>query len=162
VSLELLAQVSQIAGAIIFLIAVILIWNRFIAPAVQGYQQSKNAELAEAEARRERIRADAAAARGEVERADADAREIVARSAAAAERERRKAIEEAKADAQRLVRNAEGELDRARLAARDRLRIELIEKALAKARAEAPARVSDATDQKLVELTIDDVTKGNV
>ena len=159
-SLELLAQWSQIAGAVIFVIAIVLIWNKFIAPGVQAYQAAKNAELAENEKRRENIRADVAAARAEVERADAEVREITARSLTAAQHDRERAIAEAQADAERIVRNAEGELERARLAARDRLRIEFIEKALAKAREEAPSRVSDAANGKLVDETVQNLVRG--
>jgi F0F1-type ATP synthase membrane subunit b/b' len=159
-SLEQLAQWSQIVGAILFLIAVFVIWNKFIAPAVKGYQAAKNAELADTEARREHIRADVAAARAEVERADADCKEIASRSAVAAEHDAAKAVADAKADAERIVRNAEGELERARLAARDRLRIEFIEKALAKARAGAAGRVSDTANRQLVDATVEDLVRG--
>lgn len=158
-NLHLLAQVSQIVGAIVFLIAVILIWNKWIAPGVKAYQAAKNAELTEAESRRERIRADLGTARSELERADDDAREIRARGELVVKRDRERALQEAHTEAERIVRNAEGELERARLAARDRLRIEFIEKALAKARAEAPARVSDATNTALVESTVSDLVK---
>ena len=159
-SLESLAQWSQIVGAVIFVVAIVVIWNKYVAPGVKAYQQSKNAELAEAELRREHIRADVAAARAEVERADAECREITARSLTAAQHDRERAIAEAKADAERIVRNAEGELERARLAASDRLRIEFIEKALAKAREEAPARVSDAANGKLVDETVQNLVRG--
>ncbi len=161
-SLETLAQVSQIVGAVIFFIAVVVIWNKFIAPGVKSYQQSKNAELAEAEARRERMRADVEAARGEIARADDDCREIRARIDLMIQRDKRKTVEEARHEAERLVRNAEGELDRARIAARDRLRIEFIEKALAKARDDAPARITPATDRALVDRTVEDLARGRV
>lgn len=159
-SLEQLAQWSQIAGAVVFIVAIVWIWNKFIAPGVKAYQAAKNAELADALARLDHIRADLAAARAEVERADEDCREILSRVDLVVHRERTKAIDEANADAERIVRNAQGELDRARLAARDRLRIEFIEKALAKARTEAPARVSDATNRQLVNATVDDLVRG--
>ncbi len=159
-SLETLAQVSQIVGAVGFVIAIVVIWSKFIAPGVKGYQQAKNAELAEAEARREHMRQDVAAARAEIERADEDCREIRARIDRVSERDKRKTVEDARHEAERIVRNAEGELERARIAARDRLRIEFIEKALAKARAEAPARVSESADRKLVEETVGDLARG--
>jgi F0F1-type ATP synthase membrane subunit b/b' len=159
-NLEQLAMWSQIAGAVIFLIVTVLIWQKYIAPAVKGYQASKNAELAEAEARRERMRADVAAARGDIETAEAEAGMIRERVASAVEHDRARTIEEAKAEAARIVRNAEGELERARLAARDRLRVEFIEKALAKARADAPQRVSDTVNEKLVGETVDDLVRG--
>jgi F0F1-type ATP synthase membrane subunit b/b' len=159
-NLEQLAIMSQIAGAVIFLICAVLIWNKYIAPGVKAYQAAKNAELAEAEARRERMRADVTAARAEIEAADQVARMMRERAAAAIEQEHLKAIAEAEAEAVRLVRNAEGELERARLAAFGRLRIEFIEKALAKARAEAPRRVTDQIDHKLVETTVNDLVRG--
>ena len=159
-SLESLAMWSQIVGAVVFLIVAVIIWNKYIAPGVKTYQAAKNAELAEVEARRERMRADATAARAEIDAADADAQMIRERAASAAEHERTKTLEEARAEAVRIVHNAQGELERARLAARDRLRIEFIEKALAKARAEAPQRVGDGIDKKLVEETIADLTRG--
>jgi F0F1-type ATP synthase membrane subunit b/b' len=159
-SLETLAQWSQIAGAVVFVIAIVLIWNKYIAPGVKAYQASKNAELADAEARREHIRADVAAARGEVERADEDCREIASRVGLVAKREREKSLAEAHAEADRIVRNAEGELERARFAARDRLRIEFIEKALAAARAAAAGRVSEDANRALVAGTVDDLVRG--
>ncbi|HEX3464086.1 MAG TPA: hypothetical protein VHS78_08570 [Candidatus Elarobacter sp.] len=159
-NLELLARWSQIVGAILFVIAIVLIWKKYIAPGVAAYQAAKNAELADAEARREHIRADVAAARAEVERADEDCREITSRVDVVVKREREKSLAEARAEAERVVRNAEGELERARLAARDRLRIEFIEKALAKARGEAATRVSEDANRKLVAGTVDDLVRG--
>ena len=159
-SLEALAQWSQIVGAIIFVIAIVLIWNKYIAPGVKAYQAAKNAELADAEARREHIRADVAAARAEVERADADCREITSRVDVVNDREREKSLADAHAEAERIVRNAEGELERARIAARDRLRIEFIEKALAKARDEAAGRVGEDANRTLIAGTVDDLVRG--
>ena len=159
-NLEALAMWSQIAGAVVFVICVVLIWNKWIAPGVKAYQESKNAEIAEAESRRERLRAAVADARAEVERAEADARMIRERVAAAAETDRTRILAEANADAERLVRNAEGELERARMTARGRLRIEFIEKALVKARSLAASRVDAAVDEKLVRELIDGVAGG--
>jgi F0F1-type ATP synthase membrane subunit b/b' len=159
-NLEQLAMWSQIAGAVVFVIAVVLIWNKYIAPGVKSYQAAKNAELAEAEARREHMRADCAAAHASIEAAEADASMIRERAQSAAVHDRTKTVQEATAEAQRIVRNAEGELERARLAARARLRIEFIEKALAKARAEAGGRVSDTVNKQLVDTTVDDLVRG--
>jgi F-type H+-transporting ATPase subunit b len=159
-SLQLLAQWSQIVGAIIFLIAVVAIWNKWIAPSVKAYQAAKNAEIAEAESRRERMRAAVAEARAEVERADADARTIQLRIVSTVEAERARILADAKAEADRIVRNSEGELERERLAAGDRLRIEFIERALAKARTEAVSRIDPAVDERLVTKTVEDLTRG--
>ena len=159
-NLQLLAQWSQIVGAIVFFIAVVAIWNKWIAPGVKAYQAAKNAEIAEAESRRERMRAAVAEARGEVERADADARTIQLRIVSTVEAERARILADAKAESERIVRNADGELERARLAARDRLRIEFIEKALARARGDAVSRIDAKLDERLVIKTVEDLTRG--
>jgi|SRR5947209_1822131 len=151
---------SQVAGSVAFLIVLILMFRKYMIPAVLANQAARNAQLAEAEARRVRVQTEAAQARGEIEAADRDAAEIRNRVARVTERDRAHALDEAKAEGERLVRNAEGELERARLAARDRLRIELIEKALAKARAQAAGRVSDGVNKALVDATVDDLARG--
>ncbi len=151
---------SQVAGSAAFLLVLILLFRKYLVPAVDANEKARNAQLAEAEARRTRIRNEASKARGEIEVADREATEIRARSAHLIEVDHTRSLAEATSEGQRLVRNAEGELERARLQARDRLRIELIEKALAKARADAPQRVSAAVDHALVETTIADLTRG--
>jgi len=161
VSLEMLAIWSQIAGAIVFLVLLVWLFNKYMAPAIATYTANKNAEIREQEQRRERMRADVGDAQAELTRADEDVREIRARQDVAQKREREAAVAAARGEAERIVRNAEGELERARLAARDKLRIELIEKALQKARAEAQQRIDDATNVKLVEATVDDLARGN-
>jgi F0F1-type ATP synthase membrane subunit b/b' len=160
VSLELLAQWSQIAGAVVFVVVILLVWRRWIAPAVQSYQEAKNAELAEAEARRERMRADAAAARADAEHVGVETRTIRERAAADAEHERKRILAEAQDEAERLVRNAKGEIERARMAARDRLRIEFIEKALIQARKQAAGVVDDAVNAALIEETVATLVHG--
>ncbi|HEY6237515.1 MAG TPA: ATP synthase F0 subunit B [Candidatus Elarobacter sp.] len=151
---------SQVAGSVAFLIVLILLFRKYLIPAVDANEKARNAQLAEAEARRTRIQTEAAQARGEIEVADRDAAEIRTRVVRVIERDHAHAVAEATAEGERLVRNAEGELERARLAARDRLRIELIEKALAKARAQAAGRVSDAVDKALVDKTVADLARG--
>ena len=161
-SLETLAQWSQIAGAVIFVILAVVLWNKYLSPAVKSYTASRNAELQQTEERRERLKREADEAVAAVAAAERDASEIRGRVDGEAGRDRAKALAEADAEAARIVRNAEGELERARLAARDRLRIEFIEKALARAREEAPRRISGAVDEKLVESTVADLTRGTI
>jgi F-type H+-transporting ATPase subunit b len=157
---EQIALWSQVAGSVAFAIVLVLMFRKYLIPAVKANQDARNAQLADAEARRARIQAEAGKARGEIEAADRDAAEIRSRVERVTERDRTHMLDEAKAEGERLVRNAEGELERARLAARDRLRVELIEKALAKARADAAGRVSGAVNQALVEATVADLTRG--
>jgi F0F1-type ATP synthase membrane subunit b/b' len=156
-NLDMLAIISQISGALIFVVCAVWMFNRWAQPAIVRYQAGKNAELADAESRREQIKAACNSARTEIERAEEDALEIRSRVQAVARRERAHALKQAQAEAERIVRNAGGELERARLIARDHLRIEFIEKALVKARTVAAGRVDAAIDGRLVEATVADV-----
>ena len=153
---------SQVLGAVVFLIVLILLFRKYLIPAVEANERARNAEIAESEARRERVRAEAAAARAEVEGAQRDAAEIRARVDTVVKREHDQLVAEAQADGERMVRNAQGELERARMAARDRLRVELIEKALLQARAQAAGRVDARTNTRLVNETVDDLSRGKI
>lgn len=157
---EQVALWSQVAGAIAFLVVVILLFRKYLMPAVKANQDARNAEIAEAEARCERLKAERAKAREDLSKAERDAAEIRQRVVMVEKREREKLLADTKHEGERLVSNAQGELARARMAATDRLRIELIEKALRKARVEAAVRVDDATNARLVESVLTDLTRG--
>ena len=159
-NLELLAQWSQIAGAAIFVVVTIVVWRRWIAPAVQSYQDAKNADLAAAEARRDRMQSEADEARVDAEQAEAEARMIGERAKSDADAERKRILAEAQEESERLVRNANGEIARARMAARERLRIEFIEKALIRARSQAVDTLDDAANESLIEETVDTLVRG--
>jgi len=157
--LEVIAQYSQIIGAIVFVVVIVWMFRKFILPALASYEQAKNAEIAEAEARREKMKADVGAARAEVEIAGRDAVSIEERAKADAASEHDRIIAAAKDDAARIIRNAEGELERARMSARATLREELVRKALESARTSATARVDAQTNARLVAGTIDNVER---
>jgi F0F1-type ATP synthase membrane subunit b/b' len=134
---ESLAVWSQVLGSFAFIIVLVWLFVRFVAPAVVASQQRKNAELAEAERRRDAARLDVEAARAERTSADASVAGILDRAKRDSERERERLVADANAEGERLIRNAEGELGRARYAARSRLRTELIAKAVEIAQAAA-------------------------
>ncbi|HEX3468390.1 MAG TPA: hypothetical protein VHT05_09960 [Candidatus Elarobacter sp.] len=157
---ETVALWSQVAGAVAFLVVLILLFRKYLIPAVKANEQARNAEVADAEKRLARMREGCDKAADEVATAERDAAEIRGRVAAVTARERERTLADATAEGNRLVHNAEGELGRARMVARDRLRVEFIEKALARARAEAPARVDAGLNGKLVERTVDDLARG--
>ena len=159
---EAVALWSQVVGSVAFLVVLILAFRKYLIPAVVANQKARNAEITDAETRVKRIKTECAHARASIEEADRDAIEIRSRAETVAHREHDHLIAEAKADGERVIHNAEGERDRARMAARDRLRIEFIEKALAKARTEAPARVTDEINHELVDLTVADLARGNL
>jgi F-type H+-transporting ATPase subunit b len=156
---EALAVWSQVVASVLFLGVMIYVWIRFIAPAVGASRLRKNAELAEAERRRDAARAQVEAAQRELDLADADARAIRARAQADATRLHEAMLAEAAAEGERLVRHAEGELERGRAEAREQLRSELLQHAMQIAR-DAASRLDEATDRRLVADAVDVAEKG--
>jgi F-type H+-transporting ATPase subunit b len=158
---EQLARWSEILGGIAFLVAAYVLFRRFMLPMVEAAAVARNADLVNAEHRRDQLRADVAAARMQVEEAGREAEAIRERGRHDAQRERERIIAEAHAEGTRLLANARGELERSRLVARDQLRIELIERALTRARAIANERLDDALNGRLIAKTVDELTEGN-
>jgi F-type H+-transporting ATPase subunit b len=152
---EHLAQWSEIVGGFAFIAAAVLLFQKYVAPAVRGIQIAGNADLVEAEHRRDALKAEVGKARAELEAADRDARTIKERAQADAGRERERLLSEAQADGERAITNARGELARARLAARAHLRAQLIGRALERARATAAERIDVATNARLVSSTVE-------
>jgi F0F1-type ATP synthase membrane subunit b/b' len=153
---EGLATWSQVVASIAFLIVLIYLWRRFLTPAVVASQHRKNAELLDTERRRDEAKAGIGAARAEAADADADARAITERGQSEADATRERMLHEGRAESDRLLRNAEGELERGRSAARERLRDDLLQKAVAIAR-RAALDVDDATNRRLVSEAVDTV-----
>ncbi len=156
---DALALWSQVIGSIAFIIVIVWLFVRFVAPAVVASQERKNAELAEAERRRDAAGEAVEVARRELQTASGDADAILQRAGADAVREREHILREARAEGERVVRNAEGELGRSRGAARDRLRSELIAQALRIAR-EAAAGVDPAANARIVGGIINQIERG--
>ena len=157
---DLIAQWSEIIGGIGFVAVAVWLFRKFALPAVRSAAVASNANLVNAEARREELRAAVEAAKAERETAQREATAIGARAIVDAERVAADIVTEARNDGAKLVLNAGGEIDRARNAARDQLRIEFIEKALLRARALATAQLDAATDTRLVNKTVDDLSSG--
>jgi F0F1-type ATP synthase membrane subunit b/b' len=157
---DLIAQWSEIIGGIAFVIVAVWLFRKFALPAVRSGEIARNADLVNAEQRRDDLRAEVEAATAERDTALRDAQAIAVRAQADAQRLADAIVADARREGTRLVQNAEGELERARIAARDQLRIEFIEKALLRAREIAGTRVTEAIDTRLVEKTVDDLSAG--
>jgi F0F1-type ATP synthase membrane subunit b/b' len=141
---------SQVISSILFFGVLVWLWVRFIQPAVLAAQDNSNRQIAEAERHRDEAKAALDVLGGEIDGAKRDAELIVARATAQAEREYAASIAEANDMGERALRNAGGELDRARASARDQLRVELLDRALAQARTEAARRVDATMNAALV------------
>jgi len=156
---EEIAVWSQVVASVLFIIALVVIWNRFIAPAVLASQARKNGELAELEKRRDEARAEVEVAQREIASADGDVRSIEQRASADAARLHDKLLADARSEGERLMHGAEGELERARAAARESLRTELLERAMQIAREHA-TRLDDGINRRLVGDAVDSAERG--
>jgi F0F1-type ATP synthase membrane subunit b/b' len=150
---------SQVVASLLFLAVLVYLWVRFIAPAVVASQLRKNAELFDAEKRRDEARDRASVAATEIANAEADAKAILARAQGDASRLHDRIVSEARAEGERLARNAGGELERSRAVARGELRAELLERALGIAR-ERAATIDPATDRRLVDEALETAEAG--
>jgi F0F1-type ATP synthase membrane subunit b/b' len=155
-----IAKWSQVVCAIVFLIFLIWAVRKYLVPAIESAAKARNAELAAAEKHRDAMKTEVAQARAGVEAADRDALAIANRAKEDAARERQRILDEAKADGERTVRNAEGELGRGRIAANAALRAEFIDRALTLARKEAAAKIDDRENLRLVNNTVDSLSGG--
>jgi F0F1-type ATP synthase membrane subunit b/b' len=146
---EAIAEWSQVFSAILFLAVLVWMWVKFIQPAVLAAQAAQNARINEAERHRDEAKAALEGLQREIGVAQQDALAIKDRIASLVAAEREAVLREAREAGERALRDAEGELARARAAARGRLRDELVEKALGLARENAARRIDAAADKKL-------------
>ncbi len=160
VDYEQIAKWSDIISAILFLAVLVWLWMKYIAPAVMSAQANQNRLLAEAERHRDEAKAALELLRQEIEGAKHDAQLIAQRAADQATHESETTITEANEAGERALRNARGELERARAAAREQLREELAAKALDLARRKAENRVDGGVNARLVDRFVASLEHG--
>lgn len=156
---EHIAEWSQIISAILFVIALVWIWIKFLQPAVLAAQEAQNARIAEAERHRDQAKAALDGLRLAIEQAQADAGAIQGRVSSQSAVEREAALAEAREAGERALRQAQQELPRARTAARELLRDELATQALELARQDAMRRIDAPTDRRLVTAFVGSLEK---
>ncbi len=142
---------SQIAGFVLFVAFIIWAVANWVTPAIASAQKSSNERIAQAERHRDEMKAALEALRHEIDGAKRDARTILERAKERAQHERDAIVAEARAAGDRLVRNAQGELERARNAARERMREDLAAKALDIARQSAAQRIDANVNAQLMK-----------
>lgn len=147
---EAVALWSQVLSAILFIAVLVWMWVKFMQPAVLLAQQNANAAIAEAERHRDEAKAELASLRGEVENAQRDAIAIKQRVQAQARVECEAIVADSRRAGERGIANAQGELERSRAAARERLRDEFLDQALTLARTQAQQRVDAGVNAQLV------------
>ncbi len=151
---------SQVIASMLFVAVLVWLWLKFVQPAILTAQANANKAIAEAERHRDEMQAALEELRQEAEGARRDAAAIEQRAQAQAQRETAATFAGANEEGDRALRNAGGELDRARVAARETLRDELLEATLTRARAEAARRVDSTVNARLVDSFVDSLERG--
>ncbi|MDQ2865142.1 MAG: hypothetical protein M3R51_02840 [Candidatus Eremiobacteraeota bacterium] len=147
---DAIAVWSQIVAFVLFVAAIMWVWQKSIAPAVANAQRASNERIALAERHRDEMRQAVESLEGGIAGAARDAESIKSRVATQAVHEREAIVAEARSVGERAIKNAQGELARSRAAARVSLRDRLADRALQIARGEAQRRVDDAGNTALV------------
>jgi F-type H+-transporting ATPase subunit b len=142
---------SQVISSVIFIAVLVFMWFRWLMPVFLAAQERSNKQIAEAERHRDEVKAALETLRSEIETARHDAELIVQRATEHAEHERESLRSEATDAGDRALHDAGQELERARAAARERLRNELLGRALQLARGEAAERVGPSLDTRLID-----------
>jgi F0F1-type ATP synthase membrane subunit b/b' len=155
-----IAKWSDIISALLFVGVLVWLWLRFLQPAVLAAQEQSNNHIAQTERHRDEAKAALRALQSEIEGAEHDAQLIRDRALAQASHERAAILAEAKIAGERALRSAEGELDRARAAARERFREELAASALALARHNAQTQINDTVNSRLVQAFAESLEHG--
>ena len=150
INYEEIAVYSQVISAILFIAVLVWMWFKFIQPAVLAAQENHNKQIAEAERHRDEAKASLGALRQEIDGAKRDAALIAQRANDQAARESEATVTDAREGGERALRNAQGELVRARASAREEFRAELLERALAEARTAAANRIDSNVNSQLV------------
>ncbi len=157
---QLLALYSQVVSSILFAALCIYGFQHFISPAIIASQKARNDEIKLAEQRRDEIVSEAQALKMQLEGLSKALEETRARSEVEARRERERIIAEARAGGERLVRHADGELERARNAGQANFQARLIHAALDKARVLATHEVSPERDHAFTQTFLTQIPQG--
>jgi F-type H+-transporting ATPase subunit b len=151
---------SQIAGFVLFAVALVWAWNKWLTPALASAAKASNDRVTLAERHRDEMYAAVETLRHAIDGAKLDAQAMIVRVKERAQHERDAILAEAKDAGERSLRNADAELGRARMAAREQLREALAAKALEIARTSANMRIDSTTNARLVREFTERVNRG--
>ena len=157
---DAIAKWSQVGGFVLFAVATVWVFMKFLTPAIRTAAANTNNRIAEGERHRDEAKAAVEKLRGEIDGAKHDAVLIRERGEEAGRREATAIVAEAREAGERSLRNAQGELDRSRVSAREKFREELAQKALNLARGDAADRVDASVNSRLVDAFVSSLEKG--
>src|SRR5579862_5963157 len=115
--------IAKVIDFVIFVIAITIVFNRFLKPQLVAQQDAQNKAVEDAATYRDQCAASVEAAKAALAQAESDSARMQRTAQAQAERLLADDIEAAEEHAKRVVAHAEGELERERY----RVRRELLE-----------------------------------
>lgn len=150
---------AKVIDFLLFAAALVWLWQKFAKPQLEAASDAENARIAGIEEALAKAKGDLVTAHAAREAADGERETILRNADEAGARDLAAAVAEARAQAERIRAHAGGEVERQRYAAGVRLRIEMIEEALAHARRDATARSDEALQASLIDQLLEDLTR---
>jgi len=153
--------IAKIVDFVVFVVALVWGWNKFVARALEAQQEAQNKAVADA-AQYVRDAADALErAKAAAEQAKIDARRMVDVGATQAARLVDAERAGAEEHAARVIAHASGELDRERYRVRRELLEETVERAHAKAKEIVKQRLDPPAQHALVSKLVDELERSH-
>ena len=151
--------IAKIVDFVVFVIALVFVWNKAVAGQLESQQEKQNQEVEGAQHARVEAEAASENARAALDVAESDSKRMVEFGSAQAQRLVADTKVDAEAHATRVLAHANGELDRERY----RVRRELLEDTVERAHEHARKIVADELDpprqRALVEQLLSDLEK---
>lgn len=151
--------IAKLIDFAIFAIALVVLWTKAVAPALAAAQERENKAIEDAAAYREASAADVVAATTELEQAKSNADRMVRVGTSQAER----LIVDERASAQeragRVLAHASGEMERERYRVRRELLEDTVERAFAQAKASIAKSLDPAAQGRLVERAVTELER---
>ena len=153
--------IAKVIDFIIFVAALVYLWNRFGSAMLVAQQEAQNKAVEDAQREREEAEAALLASQRALDQAKVDAKRMVEVGTAQA----RRLVEDESAAAQdhtkRVLAHAAGELERERYRVRRELLEETVERAHAQAQEIAARELDAVRQQKLVERALSDLERAH-
>jgi len=153
--------IAKVVDFVIFVIALVWLWNRFGVAMLTAQQEAQNKLVEDAVRYREESERALRDAQAELETAKADAIRMVEVGTAQAQRLVSDVRIEAEEHAKRILAHAAGELDRERYRVRRELLEETVERAHAQAQSLVRRELDPARQRTLVERLMTDLERSH-
>ncbi len=154
--------IAKIIDFIIFAVAIVFVFQRFLKPQLVAVQEAQNKAVEDANAYRQRCIEAVEEAKRALEQTEADSRRMASTADAQAQRLLADEIATANEHAKRVIAHAEGELDRERFRVRRELLEETVDRAHAEARETVRSGLTADQQRALIQRLLADLERGRV